>query len=166
MAKRIKVGELTNEGIYIGRFEDKSGVKKDYFAAPTDAQDESGKRLSLSFNQAAQYAKNLTALGHNDWVVPTGYDDKNGAPDILKALYNNSSKGAFTDTFLKALDVDSHYWSSTTVDGFMKTNDFAKLQNFSVNYLIEDFGSGSLGRPSTALKSNQYFVRPVRSVAV
>ena len=40
--RQTEIGELTNEGVYIGRLADKNGKKRDYFAAPTDAQDENG----------------------------------------------------------------------------------------------------------------------------
>jgi hypothetical protein len=68
------IGQLTSEGVYIGRFKDKDGVKKDYFA---NTQDE----LRMAFRQASDNARRSNALGHNDWEVPT--------PKILSAMFNN-----------------------------------------------------------------------------
>lgn len=147
----LEVGQLTAEGIYIGRLKDKSGVEKDYFASPTDAQDGNGKRLSLNFNKAAEYAKNSNALGHNDWTVPTGWSDKSGAPDVLNAMFNNKSTGAFKGTFDETGSYPSGwYWSSSP--------------NYSIGYAeiqrLSDGGQDSGG------KSHGLSVRLVRSLTI
>jgi hypothetical protein len=125
----LEVGQLTAEGIYIGCLKDESGVEKDYFAAPTDVQDGNGKRLSLNFNDAAEYAQNSTALGHNDWVVPTGRSDYNGAPNVLNAMFNNKSTGAFKGTFDQTgSDPSSWYGSSSPEE---HDDVMARAQHFS-----------------------------------
>ena len=62
--------------------------------------------LTMHFNQAAEYAKNLQAHGHHDWVVP----DK----DILNEMFNNKSAGAFKGTYNESGDRNyGWYWTST-----------------------------------------------------
>ena len=139
-----EVGQLTRDGIYIGRFAGKDGVEKDYFADPRDAQDSNGKRLALDFNEAAEYAKKSNTLGFTDWVVPTGVNDRNGAPDILGALFNNRAKiGGFTET---------GFYRSSSVYGFRDGS--ARTQNFKNGSKIGGFKAGG------------EFVRLVRSVPV
>ena len=111
-AKKELGQEMEDGTFYLGRFKGKDGKEKDYFAAAEDAQDKKGKRLSLKFNKAAKYAKNAKVHGHDDWMVPTGWDDRNDEPDILNAIFNNKAK-------IPGLDLTgSHpagwYWSSTS----------------------------------------------------
>ncbi len=147
-----EVGEETAEGIYIGRFKGNDGVEKDWFAAPEDAKDSNG-RLALDFNEAAQYAQASRALGHNDWIVPPGSDDRDGKPDILGAMFNSKSIGVFEGTFKQnSSDVADWYWSSPrSKDG----DDHAGFRSFSNGDSL--FGT---------LKSNRLSVRLVRSVAI
>jgi hypothetical protein len=61
---------------------------KQMFAMPADAG------VSLTFNQAAKYAKTLNGknrLGHDDWRVPTEAE--------LHVLFENGDKGALKGTF-------------------------------------------------------------------
>jgi len=153
-------GTLTKEGIYIGRLAGFRVSERDYFAAPADAQDSNGKRLSLQFNQAAEYAKKATDLGHNDWALPTSCNDS--APDVLEAMFNNKGKGAFNGTFEEtdpypATGYSNAYWSSSRayIPGGSRGN-AAYIMRFSD------------GQQLRATKEwwGQYFVRPVRSLAV
>ncbi len=147
-----EVGELTKEGIYIGRLKSKDGTERDYFAAPTDAQDSNGKRLSLNFNAAAEYAKNATVLGHNDWTVPSGWEDRNGAPDVLNEMFNNKSKGAFKGTFDETGSHPSGWYWSSSPNYF--TAYAARTQRFSDGFQVDVSKSGGLS------------VRLVRSLAI
>jgi hypothetical protein len=101
-------GDQMSDGtFYLGIFIDKDGEEKNWFVAAEDAKDGNGERLMLDFNEAAQYAKDLTAHGHNDWMVPPTYDDPDGADDILKEMYDNPDEG-FEDR-----DDIAWYWSSS-----------------------------------------------------
>ena len=152
------IGQLTKEGIYIGRLKDKDGVERDYFAAPEDAKDSQGKRLSLNFNDAAKYAEDSKALGHSDWVVPTSlrnkYDKENVAPDVLGAIFNSKSTGAFKGTFEETGRNAAWYWSSTTKPHCEKDQNSATIQRFS------------RGRHSYGYKKDKLSVRLVRSLDV
>jgi hypothetical protein len=102
-----EVGQKMADGtFYLGQFASKDGAQKDWFAAAEDAKDDNGNRLSLSFNGAAEYAKNSKAHGHDDWGVPPSKE-----PDILNELFNNKAKiGGFDET---DSDSSGYYWSST-----------------------------------------------------
>ena len=141
----LEVGQLTKEGVYIGRLKDKKGVEKDYFAAPTDAH-------YMSFDAAVKYAKKANHknyLGHNDWVLPTGWKDKKGAPDVLHAMFNNKAKiGGFDET---GSDPSGYYWSSSPDDYFVNGLKFERFSD---------------GHQDGEDKSNCLSVRLVRSVPV
>lgn len=66
-------------------------------------------------------AKKSKAHGHDDWIVPPGYDDPNRQPDILNAIFNSKSKiGGFD---VNGSSQSSLYWSSSSRyvdDGFAK----------------------------------------------
>ena len=149
-----EAGQKMQDGtFYLGRFKGKDGVEKDWFAAAEDAEDnkgkkrKKGKRLLLSFNDAAAYAKGSKAYGHDDWIVPPGHDDPNGEPDILGALFNNKAKiGGFDGTDLDPAD---WYWSSSKVLGI-----YGLCQRFSDGEQFHDFTPYKLS------------VRLVRSVAI
>ena len=140
-----EAGTLTNEGVYIGRFRDKDGTRKDWFADIDDARDKSGKRLSLDFEAAAAYAGNSNALGHNDWTVPSGWKDGAGRPDILDALYrikdkfNNRSDGVqgFDDTG----PTSANWYRSSSVYAYA---DHPKIQRFTSGYQSYDFEASAL----------------------
>ena len=128
-----EIGQLTKEGVYIGRFKDKDGLIKDYFAGPRDACDDKGGRLLMDFNEAAAYAKDATVLGHNDWFLPPGRDDKSGEPDILGAMFNNKAKiGGF----------DEAPYRSSSVYGFRDGS--ARIQHFGNGSKIGGFKAGGL----------------------
>ncbi len=152
--RQTQEGELTKEGVYIGRFVASNGVEKYYFAAPEDARDDNGNRLFLSFNEAAEYTQKARTLGHRDWVVPTGWQDKYGEPDILKVMFNNKSKGAFKSTFD---ETDSGRYLSSSL---YFRGDYAKVQYFSDG----DQCLAHLG--SIGGNVNRFSLRLVRSLAV
>jgi len=148
-------GTLTKEGIYIGRLTGKDRVESDYFAAPTDVQDSSGIRIPLCFYDAEKYAKNAITLGHNDWAIPAGFEDVNGAPDVLNAMFNSKSKRAFKGTFDETgSDPVGRYLSSSPFS-YNFHDDFAKTQEFC---------DGDRGRDSR--RYGGHSVRLVRSLAV
>ena len=122
-----EVGDEMPDGtFYLGRFQSKDGTQKDWFAAAEDAQDGNGKRLSLNFNEAAEYARNSKAHGHDDWMVPPGYYDGKGEPDILNALFNNKAKiGGFDET---GSNPSGWYWSSSP---YYFNDVYARIQRFS-----------------------------------
>src|SRR4051812_33561360 len=124
-----QVGQLTQDGVYIGRFKAEDGTVKDCFADVKDASDATGKKLLLNFNGAAKYAKDSKSLGHNDWTLPSGWQDGDGKPDILGALFNSKSTGAFKGTFDETGSFPgSWYWTSSR-DGDSGT--YAKIQRLS-----------------------------------
>jgi hypothetical protein len=111
----LEAGQKMEDGTYyLGRFTSKDGKAKDYFAAAEDAQDKNGKRLELNFNDAAAYAKASQAHGHDDWMVPTGWGDFNGEPDILNAIFNNKAKISGLD--VTGSDLSGYYRSSSSYD--------------------------------------------------
>jgi hypothetical protein len=132
-AKRMESaesGDLMLDGtVYLGRFRNKNGLVKDWFAAAEDARDERGNRLSLTFNQAALYAINSKAHGHEDWMVPPAWDDRNGMPGILGALVDSKNTGAFKNTFDETKDSSypGWYWSSSP---FSNSRSYAKSESF------------------------------------
>ena len=144
-----KAGDRMEDGtFYLGRFKSKDGTTKDWFAAANDAQDGSGRRLSLSFNGAAEYAGNSKAHGHDDWMVPPGYNDRNGQPDVLNAIFNNKAKiGGFD---VSGSYPNGWYWSSSPgiLDGS------ARCQRLSDGYQYYDNRRDGLS------------VRPVRSLTI
>jgi hypothetical protein len=90
-----KIGERIPDGtIYAGISPD-SG--KAIYAATADAP------LTMRFEKAADYAKNLQVHGHNDWRLPTRNE--------LELLFNNR---AAIGGFRTASGWGAHwYWSST-----------------------------------------------------
>jgi hypothetical protein len=125
------IGDVTPDGIYIGRMKDTNGVEKDYFAAPEDAKDPEGRRLTLNFNEAAAYADAAVILGHDDWMIPTSSPDRHEnddtpAPDVLRALFNSRNTGALKGTF----EDEAWYWSATTKPPAEEDQDAAKIRHF------------------------------------
>ncbi len=110
MSEDLKIGAKMPDGtIYLGYHN-----KKDWFVATEDAKNASGKKLVMSFNEAAGYAKDLRAHGHADWRVPPGKNDYN-EPDILGVMFNSKSVGAFKGTYDESgAHPSSWYWSSST----------------------------------------------------
>jgi len=134
-----EVGHRMQDGtIYLGRYKGRDGIEKNWFAAADDASNKKGKKLSLSFKEAAKYAKESQAHGHNDWMLPPAHFDSNGEPDILNVLYANKTK-------IGGFDVASNspfYWSSSYNEplDYMRVRDFSnglhlnsgKKNNFSI----------------------------------
>ena len=101
---KMKIGGVVHDKtIYAGKV---NGVK--IYAAPQDAKQADGMRnLSLSFDDAADYADKLNRenyLGHSDWHVPSELE--------LYVLFANKNKGALKETF-NSTSLDRFYWSST-----------------------------------------------------
>jgi len=148
-----KAGQKMEDGtFYLGRFKNKDGIEKDWFAAAEDAKDKNGKRLSLSFKQAALHALCATAHDHSDWKVPPGFDDPKGEPDILKALFNNAVKlGGFKTSRFDPTgrSTAGWYWSSTPLNSIS-----AHCRNFKV------------GAQGSVAKMRGLPIRLVRSVSV
>ena len=75
-------------------------TKKPMYVTPQDAPG------AYTFNQAATYAQNLNANGHQDFRVPS-YDE-------LDVLYRNRNKGKLAGTFNETgSNHAGWYWSST-----------------------------------------------------
>ncbi len=92
-AANAKPGDQMKDGtFYLGCFTSPDGTEKHWFAAAEDAKDGSGQRLCLPFNEAAQFSEESEAHGYNDWIMPPGFFDNNGEPDILNAIFNNKAK--------------------------------------------------------------------------
>ncbi len=151
MAERAgEVGcQMPDGTFYLGRFIDKNGKLRDWFAAASNALNNNGQRLSLNFNAATAYAKASKAHDHDDWMLPPARYDRDGEPDILKAIFNLRAKiGGFAKTSISS---DALYWSSSSN---AVQNSHAKYQRFSDG---EQFDAG---------KKTELYVRLVRSVEV
>lgn len=100
--RNTNIGEKLEDGtIYLGFHNG-----RDWYATEQDAKDSSGRKLTMNFNQAADYAKNLNLHGHNDWQVP----DK----EMLNIMYQNKHTGAFRGTYDESGSFTAgYYWSST-----------------------------------------------------
>lgn len=98
-------GNIMSDGsIYLGEQKGKA-----WYVTSTDAKNANGTNLTMNFNQAAQYAEDLKAHGHCDWIVP----DR----EILEVMYQNKHIGAFSRTFNETGAGDKGwYWSSTQED--------------------------------------------------
>jgi hypothetical protein len=145
--KNATPGEEMPDGTYyLGRFKGKDGTEKDWFAAAGDEKDEKGKRLSLTFKQAAERARNSKAHGHDDWMVPTGWNDREGEPDILNAIFNNKAKIAGLD--VTGSDPSGWYRSSSPRSG----GDYARVQRLSDG--IQDFDIKSFGLSVRLVRSS------------
>ncbi len=148
-AARPDVGQKTAEGIYIGCFKGNDGEEKDWFAAPADVR--TGNSLILDFNEAARFAQGSRDLGHDDWIVPPGWDDRDGRPDILAALFNSKSTKAFEGTFNETgPGYVGWYWSSSSTG------------SIDVSANIKRFSDGA---QLNGIKSTRQALRLVRSDA-
>ena len=111
-------GDVMPDGtIYAGISPD---THKRMFVTPEDA------RLSMNFNDAAEYAKTLNAHGHNDWRIPT--------KDELNIFFDNREKGALAGTFNQTNDPGDlmngwRYWYRSSTPGYSDNN--AWIQDFS-----------------------------------
>jgi cytochrome c peroxidase len=99
-AQTLTIGDKMPDGsIYAGV----SSANKPIYVTAEDAP------MSMDFNEAAKYAKNLDAHGHQDWRLPTKAE--------LNVLYQNRKKGALKGTFnLTGSHTPGWYWSSTPAD--------------------------------------------------
>lgn len=95
--------KMIDGSIYLGYVEESF-----WFVTAEDAKDKDGKRLRMTFNQAADYAKNLKAHGHKDWIVPPLASDE--TPDILGRMYGWQRKGAFNGTYAEGGEFVSERW--------------------------------------------------------
>ncbi len=144
--------DLKDGTIYIGRFKNRDGTERDWYAAASDLKHKGffkrNRRLSLSFHEAVRYAQHSTAHGHDDWSVPPGRQDRNGEPDILNAMFNDKARiGGFDETGAHS----DRYWSSSPIgNGTGRAMD----QSFSD------------GKQATGYKLDRFSVRLVRSVPV
>lgn len=115
--------EMEDGTFYLGRFKNKDGTEKDWFAAADDARSSSGQRLALKFKQAADHACFSKAHGRFDWKIPPGHEDDSGEPDILNEIFNNKAKiGGFNEN---KGELASFYWTSTPQKPY-----FRRCQNF------------------------------------
>jgi hypothetical protein len=129
---RAGVGDVMPDGtVYLGKYR---GVR--WFAMDHDA----GR--AMTYDQAQNYAKGLTAHGHNDWIIPD--------QDILEQMFGNKHKGSFKGTYSETANYTSGwYWSST------------QNQKYAEDMLGQWFNNGNSGWiPKTATFS----VRCVRAV--
>jgi hypothetical protein len=95
------VNAMEDGTIYAGISPD---TNKRMFAAPKDTPG------TYRFSEAAQYAKNLDAHGHNDFYVPTAGE--------LNVLWQNRNKGKLAGTFNQTgSGTAGWYWSSSRNNG-------------------------------------------------
>lgn len=145
----LKSGDLAEDGsIYLGFFND-----KDWFVTADNAKNDKGKNLTMDFNGAAQYAKDLKAHGHDDWQIPSGKSTPH-EPNILGEMYNNKNTGGFANSYTEkgTLLSNAHfYWSSTS-----SNEDNSRACYHSFKNGREGWGSKSV---------NKLSVRCVRSVS-
>ena len=93
-----KVGEVVADGtIYAGISPD---TKLPMYVAPVDSC------KALTFNDAAEYAKNLTVGDKNDFYMPSKNE--------LEVIFTNRNEGALKDVFnLKGRGHKGWFWSSS-----------------------------------------------------
>ena len=122
-----KIGDEMPDGtIYAGISPD---TNKPMYVAPADAS------LTMTFNQAQEYAANLDAHGHQDWRLPTEGE--------LALLFNNRAKiGGFNVTGSYPA---GWYWSAS--------------ENYEWNAWAQRFSDGG---QSNFSKDNRSSVRCVR----
>lgn len=135
--ENMKPGQKIEDGsIYVG-FHD----NLDWYATDKDAFGADGKRLSLSFKEAAEYVQNLDAHGHRDWQIPTA--------TVLIEMQKIRNKGNLYASFLVCEEVydQARYLSSTRPSG-----SYMQLINFSSGACSNDYASAKT------------FLRPVRPV--
>jgi hypothetical protein len=101
-SKELTLGDKMEDGtIFAGISPD---TKRPMYVAAEDAG------LTMSFNQAKEYAVKLGAHGHKDWRLPSKAE--------LDMIYRNCEKGALKGTFNQAVSKNfaGWYWSSTLHD--------------------------------------------------
>ena len=101
----LRPGEVADDGsIYLCQY---SG--SDWFVTDSDARHEDGSPLALTFNEAAAYAKALTAHDKNDWALPS-------LPALHMMLHHHAD-GAFKDTYVDNDVNRPGYWTSLKCEG-------------------------------------------------
>ena len=119
------------------------------YAAPADAS------KSMTFNQAAKYAKNLKVGGKKGFHVPSEAE--------LKVLFDNRKKGGLKGTFnLTGVNRSGWYWSSSPRSGQTPTGKLLTRTDGDFAPLVQRFSDGlqfSVGKDKTFSLS----VRCVRS---
>jgi len=140
----LSIGQTQADGtIYLGHLPDpEDGQLKECFTTAGDAKNAKGCRLRLNFNDAATYAKNLDAHGHNDWQVPADY--------VLNEQYQAKNTGDFNGTYkdkFKSGEHETHYTSGTS---------HPRCANYGT---VQYFDKGDQTLDS---KSKVGYVRPVR----
>lgn len=133
--------------IYLGLFNN-----KDWFVTAEMAKDGDGDKLELTFNDAAQYVRDLKAHSHDDWMLPPGRDDPQ-EPNILREMFNHQSTGAFKNTYD---DGGSNWWWSRSRDVRWCDVDYRWAINFS-DGLDGPCGIERVGRAVRAVRA---IVRP------
>jgi hypothetical protein len=90
-------------------------TKRPMFVLPHDAS------LTMTFNEAQKYARQLDVCGHQDWRLPTVSE--------LNVLYQNKGKGFLKGTFNESgNDREGWYFASPKFLGY---NDELHEQRFS-----------------------------------
>lgn len=88
-------------------------VKGDLYVDIQNACDKKGQPLTLTFNEAATYAKQMNEkkyLGFDDWRIPTNEE--------LKLLIENKNKSGLKETFDNACHkYGMYYWASESDQG-------------------------------------------------
>ena len=93
-----KIGDRIKDGtIYAGASPDGTPL----FTTPADAP------LTMTFNDAKEYARKLDAHGHNDWRLPTEAE--------LNVLFNNRAAIGGFDT--SGSSPAGWYWSASPYNG-------------------------------------------------
>jgi hypothetical protein len=162
-----QIGELVpGKGIYAGIWEPKDrngrslGRIFDLYAARKDIEDRDGRKIRLTFNEAARHVAGLRNWNGHDginlendeaiynavragryadlkkWFIPS--------KDILtENLYKNKDTGAFKDTFTTARGSDyAYYWSSSEPQGPLSSCMYGvRLSDGNVHWDNKGFGS-------------------------
>jgi hypothetical protein len=96
--QKLRIGEPTPDGTVYAGISPYTGNAM--YTTPRDAPG------TYTFNEAAQYAKNLSAHDHHDFRVPTTGE--------LNVLFENRNKGKLRGTFNETASYPvGWYWSST-----------------------------------------------------
>lgn len=107
--ENAKIGEVMPDGTIYAGISPNTG--KHMYVTAKDSS------ISMDFNTASEYAKNLDEHGHKDWRLPT--------KEELNVLFENREKGALKETFnLTGEPPAGFYWSSTPC------SDYAYVQRF------------------------------------
>jgi hypothetical protein len=100
IASERHIGDMMADGTVYAGISPSTGDAM--YSAPDDAP------VTMTFNEAQQYAAKLNAYGHGDWRVPTA--------DELNVLFKN--RAAIGGFDVSGSDLNGWYWSSSTYDEF------------------------------------------------